>query len=58
VNNGKKVTFWWNQEVKDAIKAKKVAYKAWLHNKADSLYLQYAEVRKSATKKQSNFIRT
>ena len=26
-------TTWWNQEVKEAIRAKKVAYKAWRANK-------------------------
>ena len=29
-NNGKKVTPWWNKEVKDDIREKTVAYKAWL----------------------------
>jgi len=48
-NNGKKVSPWWNQEVKGAIRAKKAAYKAWLHNKDDSsLHSWYAEARKSA----------
>ena len=28
-----KRTPWWNQEVKETIRAKKVAYKAWLANK-------------------------
>jgi len=45
----KKLTPWWNQEVKDAIRAKKVACKAWRHNKADSsLHSQYTEARKPA----------
>jgi len=48
-NNGKKVTSWWNKEVKFAIQAKKRAYKAWLQNKTDSsLHLRYAEGQKSA----------
>jgi len=29
-----KVALWWNQEVKDAIRAKTAAYKTWLQNKA------------------------
>jgi len=48
-SNGKNVTPRWNQELKDAIRAKKVAYKGWLHNKADSsLHSRYAEARNSA----------
>ena len=40
---------WWNQEVKDVIRAKKVSRKAWLHNKtASSLHSRYVEARKSA----------
>ena len=31
--SNKKKTPWWNQKVKQAIRAKKVAYKAWLANK-------------------------
>jgi len=38
--------------VKQAIQAKEVDYKAWLHNKAEySLHLRYAAVRKSAALK-------
>ena len=45
-NNGKKVTLWWDQDVKDSIRAKKVAYKVWLQNKANSsFHLRYAEAR-------------
>jgi len=36
VNNGKRVTPWWNQVGKDVIRAKKEAYKAWLQTKAES----------------------
>ena len=47
-NNGKKVTTWWKQVVKDAIRAKKVAPKAWLQNKADSfLRSRYSRRRDS-----------
>jgi len=31
-NNVKKVTTWWNQELKDVIQAKRVAHKVWLYN--------------------------
>jgi len=48
-NNGSKVTSWWNQKVKDAIRVKKVAYKAWLQKIAESsLHSRYAVARKSA----------
>jgi len=40
-NDGEKATPWWNQEVKDVIRAKKVGYKAWLQNQAaSSLHLR------------------
>jgi len=43
----KNVTFWWNQEVKDAIRVKKSGLQAWLYNKAESsLHSRYAEARK------------
>ena len=43
---------WWNQEVKEAIYAKKVAYKALLANKSSlELRSQYSEARKAATAK-------
>jgi len=57
VKNGKKVTSWWNQQLKDVVQAKKVANKLLLHSIADSsLDSQYAEPLKSAglTVKQSN----
>ena len=42
----------WNQEVKEAILAKKVAYKAWLANKSSlELRSQYSEARKAASTK-------
>ena len=42
----------WNQQVKEAIRAKKVAYKAWLANKSSvELRLQYSEARKAAATK-------
>ena len=47
--SSEKRTPWWNQEVKEAIRAKKVAYKAWLANKSSlELRSQYSEARKSA----------
>ena len=48
----KKKTLWWNQEVKEAICAKKVAYKAWLANKSSlELRSQYSEARKATATK-------
>jgi len=38
-NNSKKVIYWWNQEVKDDIQAKKVACKAWLQKKKIFLHI-------------------
>jgi len=35
-NNRKRISSWWNKEVKDAIRAKKVAYKQCLQKKAES----------------------
>ena len=50
--SSEKRTPWWNQEVKEAIRAKKVAYKAWLANKSSlELRSQYSEVRKAAATK-------
>ena len=50
--NSEKRTPWWNQEVKEAICAKKVAYKAWLANKSSvELRLQYSEARRAAATK-------
>ena len=48
--DSEKRTPWWNQEVKEAIRAKKDAFKAWLQNRSSSdLQIRYAEVRKAAT---------
>ena len=45
--SSEKRTPWWNQEVKEAIRAKKMAYKAWLANKLSvELCSQYSEARK------------
>ena len=50
--SSEKITPWWNQEVKEAIRAKKVAYKAWLANKSYvELCSQYFEARKEAATK-------
>ena len=44
-----KRTPWWNQDVKEAIQAKKDAFKALLQNKSSSdLQSRYSEVRKAA----------
>ena len=46
--SSEKKTPWWNQEVKEAIRAKKVAKKAWLANKSSiELRSQYSEARKA-----------
>jgi len=45
----KKVIPMWNQEMNDAVQAKKVAFKVWLQNKANSSsHLRCTETRKSA----------
>ena len=50
--SSEKRTPWWNQEVKEAIRAKKVAYKAWLANKSSlELRSQYSETREAAATK-------
>ena len=47
--NSEKRTPWWNQKVKEAVRAKNVAYKAWLANKSSvELRSQYSEARKAA----------
>ena len=50
VGNSEKRTPWWNQEVKEAIRAKKDAFKAWLQDRSSSdLQSRYTEARKAAT---------
>ena len=49
---GEKRTPWWNQEVKEAILAKKAAYKAWISNKSSAnLRMQYTSARTTAATK-------
>ena len=44
-----KRTAWWNQAVKEAIRAKKTALRAWLTNKSsEQLRLRYSAARKTA----------
>ena len=44
-----KRTSWWNQDVEEAIRAKKDAFKALLQNRSSSdLQSRYSETRKSA----------
>ena len=48
--DSEKRTPWWNQEVKEAIRAKKDAFKAWLQDRSSSdLQFWYTEARKAAT---------
>ena len=48
--DSEKRTPWWNQEVKEAIRAKKDAFKAWLQDRSSSdLQSRYTEARKAAT---------
>ena len=50
--SSEKRTPWWNQGVNEAIRAKKVAYKAWLANMSSlELRSQYSEARKTAATK-------
>ena len=50
-DDSKKKTLWWNQEVKEAIRAKKDAFKTLLRDRLSSNYLQsrYTEARKAVT---------
>jgi hypothetical protein len=43
-----KRTAWWNQEVKQAIRKKKLAYLAWVANKSDSARKVYNEAKRAA----------
>ena len=48
--DSEKRTPWWNQESKEAIRAKKDAFKAWLQDRSLSdLQSRYTEARKAAT---------
>ena len=48
--DSEKRTPWWNQEVKEAILAKKDAFKAWIQNRSSSdLQYPYTKARKPAT---------
>ena len=48
--DSEKKTPWWNHEVKEAIRANKDAFKAWLQDKSSSdLQSRYTEARKAAT---------
>ena len=48
--NSEKKTPWWNQEVEEAIQAKKDAFNAWLQDRSSSdLQSRYSEARKAAT---------
>ena len=48
--DSEKRTPWWNQEVKEAIRAKKDTFKAWLQERSSSdLQSRYTEARKAAT---------
>jgi len=37
-SNGKNVTTWWSQEVKNVVRAKKVAYLAWLQKSSRNFF--------------------
>ena len=48
--DSEKRTPWWNQEVKEAIRATKDAFKAWLQDRSSSeLHFRNTEARKAAT---------
>ena len=48
IGNEKK-TAWWSQEAKEAIRAKKTAFRAWLTNKScEQLRLRYSTAHKTA----------
>ena len=53
--DSEKKTPWWYQEVKEAIRAKKNAFKAWLQDRSSSdLQFRYTEARKAATLAEKN----
>ena len=45
-----KRTPWWNEEVQEAVRAKKAAYLAWLSNKSPDLRNRYTEARKTSAR--------
>ena len=48
MSNEKRID-WWNQEVKEVIRARKIAFRAWLTNKSsEQLRLQYFAARTTA----------
>ena len=48
--DSEKRTPWWNHEIKEAIRAQKDAFKAWLQDRSSSdLQSRYTEARKAAT---------
>ena len=49
-DDSEKTTPWWNQKIKEAIRAKKDAFKAWLQDRSSSdLQFRCTEARKAAT---------
>ena len=52
VTKGKKPeakdTWWWNEDVQRAIKAKKECYKSWHHDRSSSNMVKYKEAKKNA----------
>ena len=48
--NAQKRTRWWNEEVKQAIKNKKVAYLKWLQQQTSEAKERYQEAKKEANR--------
>ena len=46
----KKITSWWNDEVKEAVKDKKGKYKKWVKSKQDRDYIEYRLARRHANR--------